>query len=42
VLQNQNIAQVNLFTVNNIVHDIHYKYGFTEAAGNFQANDYGR
>src|SRR5262249_4199278 len=27
---------------NNLVHDIHYKYGFTEAAGNFQVNNYGR
>ncbi|HQR07911.1 MAG TPA: M36 family metallopeptidase [Gemmatales bacterium] len=40
--QNQNIAQVNLFYMNNIAHDIHYQYGFTEAAGNFQVNDYGR
>jgi Fungalysin metallopeptidase (M36)/Bacterial Ig-like domain (group 3)/Fungalysin/Thermolysin Propeptide Motif len=39
--QNQNIAQVNLFYVNNIAHDIHYHYGFTEAAGNFQVNNYG-
>ena len=40
--QNQNIAQVNLYYINNIVHDIHYQYGFTEAAGNFQVNDYGK
>jgi len=26
----------------NLLHDIHYQYGFTEAAGNFQANNYGR
>ncbi|MCA9247386.1 MAG: M36 family metallopeptidase, partial [Planctomycetales bacterium] len=31
----------NLFYVNNILHDIHYHYGFTEAAGNFQENNYG-
>ena len=42
VLQNQNIAQVNLFVLNNIIHDLHYKYGFTESAGNFQVNNYGR
>src|SRR5262245_3607550 len=42
VLQNQNVAQENLFVLNNIIHDIHYKYGFTEAAGNFQVNNYGR
>jgi extracellular elastinolytic metalloproteinase len=40
--QNQNIAQVNLYYTNNIAHDIHYHYGFTEAAGNFQVNNYGR
>jgi hypothetical protein len=28
--------------VNNLLHDIHYHYGFTEAAGNFQVNNYGR
>src|SRR5262249_2937972 len=26
---------------NNRLHDIHYHYGFTEAAGNFQVNNYG-
>jgi hypothetical protein len=35
-------AVVNLFYWNNILHDIHYQYGFTEAAGNFQENNYGR
>jgi len=39
---NQNAALTNLFYWNNIVHDITYKYGFTEAAGNFQSNNYGR
>src|SRR5262249_45037470 len=34
--------QVNLFYVNNLLHDVHYHYGFTEAAGNFQFNNYGR
>ena len=32
----------NLFYWNNIIHDIQYQYGFTEAAGNFQVNNYGR
>src|SRR5262249_1428993 len=42
VLPNHNLAHVNLFSLNNIVHDIHYQYGFAEAAGNFQVNNYGR
>jgi extracellular elastinolytic metalloproteinase len=32
----------NLFYWNNIVHDVTYRYGFTEAAGNFQVNTYGK
>ncbi|PHQ31075.1 T9SS-dependent M36 family metallopeptidase [Leeuwenhoekiella nanhaiensis] len=32
----------NLFFINNKVHDILYFYGFDEAGGNFQANNYGR
>ncbi|MFE9654579.1 M36 family metallopeptidase [Micromonospora sp. NPDC006431] len=35
-------ATANLFYWNNIVHDISHRYGFDEAAGNFQANNYGR
>jgi extracellular elastinolytic metalloproteinase len=35
-------AVTNLYYWNNIIHDIHYHYGFTEAAGNFQVNNYGR
>jgi extracellular elastinolytic metalloproteinase len=31
----------NLFYWNNILHDIHYQYGFDEASGNFQQNNYG-
>lgn len=31
----------NLFYVNNIMHDIMYEYGFDEASGNFQQNNYG-
>ncbi len=35
-------AIVNLFYWNNILHDIAYHYGFDEAAGNFQVNNYAR
>jgi extracellular elastinolytic metalloproteinase len=35
-------AVANLFYWNNIVHDVQYLYGFDEAAGNFQLNNYGR
>jgi hypothetical protein len=35
-------AVTNLFFWNNYLHDVSYHYGFTEAAGNFQENDYGR
>ena len=31
----------NLFYWNNIVHDVFYQYGFDEASGNFQENNYG-
>lgn len=34
-------AVVNLFYYNNIMHDITYQYGFDEASGNFQTNNYG-
>jgi hypothetical protein len=37
----QAAAITNLFYWNNVIHDVHYKYGFTEAAGNFQLNNYG-
>ena len=37
-----NAAVTNLFYWANVSHDIHYRYGFTEAAGNFQTNNYGR
>jgi extracellular elastinolytic metalloproteinase len=36
----QKAATVNLFYVNNMVHDITARYGFDEASGNFQANNY--
>jgi extracellular elastinolytic metalloproteinase len=35
-------AVTNLFYWNNIIHDVQYQYGFDEAAGNFQMNNYGR
>ena len=34
-------AVTNLFYWNNVVHDVQYQYGFDEAAGNFQVNNYG-
>jgi subtilisin family serine protease len=38
----QAAAIVNLFYWNNLCHDIFYRYGFDEASGNFQQNNYGR
>ncbi|MCX7551577.1 T9SS-dependent M36 family metallopeptidase [Xanthomarina sp. F2636L] len=37
----QDVSLTNLFYVNNIMHDIWYQYGFDEASGNFQENNYG-
>ena len=37
----QSAAITNLFYWNNILHDIFYRYGFDEASGNFQENNYG-
>ena len=34
-------AVTNLFYWANIIHDVTYQYGFDEAAGNFQVNNYG-
>ncbi|MFN0122633.1 MAG: M36 family metallopeptidase [Blastocatellia bacterium] len=39
---NQKAAQANLFYWVNRYHDILYLYGFTETAGNFQANNFQR
>ena len=36
-----NAALTNLFYWNNLVHDVFYRYGFTEAAGNFQQTNFG-
>ncbi|MFO0800663.1 MAG: M36 family metallopeptidase [Gemmataceae bacterium] len=33
-------AVTQLFYMNNIIHDLHFQYGFTEAAGNFQFRNY--
>jgi len=38
---NRNAAITNLFYMNNKVHDIFYKFGFTESARNFQQNNFG-
>lgn len=34
-------AVVNLFYMNNVMHDFSYSFGFNEIAGNFQGNHYG-
>jgi extracellular elastinolytic metalloproteinase len=38
----QDAAVINLFYWNNVMHDLLYRYGFDEASGNFQENNYGR
>lgn len=40
LLTNENAALTNYFYSLNRSHDIYYRYGFDEAAGNFQANNY--
>lgn len=35
-------AVTNLFYANNAIHDLMYRFGFNEAAGNFQVNNYGK
>lgn len=42
VSYNRDAAIINLFYVNNMLHDILHRHGFDEAAGNFQQNNYGR
>ena len=39
--QYESAAITNLFYWNNIAHDVFYEYGFDEASGNFQQNNYG-
>ncbi len=38
---NPQAAVVNLFYWTNVAHDILYRHGFSEASGNYQANNYG-
>ncbi|KAI8911015.1 Fungalysin metallopeptidase-domain-containing protein, partial [Gorgonomyces haynaldii] len=40
--KNVQAGSVNLFYVVNKMHDISYQYGFNEAAGNFQNNNFGK
>ncbi|PWI30068.1 peptidase, partial [Flavobacteriaceae bacterium LYZ1037] len=37
----QNASVTNMFYVSNMMHDVWYQYGFDEASGNFQENNYG-
>ncbi|GGG23107.1 T9SS-dependent M36 family metallopeptidase [Pontibacter amylolyticus] len=39
---NRDAAITNLFYWNNVIHDVWYQYGFDEASGNFQLNNYGK
>ncbi len=39
---NQDVAIQNLFWLNNLIHDTLYRHGFTETAGNFQDDNFGR
>lgn len=39
---NQKFNTTNLFYWNNIIHNVFYQHGFTEAAGNFQNDNMGR
>jgi extracellular elastinolytic metalloproteinase len=39
---NQMLAVTNLFYLNNVIHDKLYRHGFTESAGNFQEDNFGR
>ncbi|GLB39392.1 putative fungalysin metallopeptidase (M36) [Lyophyllum shimeji] len=42
VAANVDAARVNAFYLVNSIHDLTYKYGFTEAAFNFQQNNFGK
>jgi extracellular elastinolytic metalloproteinase len=39
---NKTVAVQNLFYLNNVIHDTLYRHGFTEVAGNFQFDNFGR
>jgi len=41
-VHNRKAAIVNLFYMNNFLHDWYYDHGFDEASGNAQENNYGR
>lgn len=41
-VQNQQFNITNVFYWSNLIHNIMYQYGFTEAAGNFQEDNLGR
>lgn len=40
--QSEAAAITNLYYWNNVIHDVFYMYGFDEASGNFQVNNYGK
>lgn len=40
--ENRASAVTNLFYANNMIHDIMYKFGFTETTRNFQTNNFGK
>ncbi|PPQ79236.1 hypothetical protein CVT24_007530 [Panaeolus cyanescens] len=42
VQANIDAARVNAFYIVNTIHDITYRYGFTESAFNFQTNNFGK
>ncbi|KAI9439256.1 extracellular elastinolytic metallo proteinase [Lactarius indigo] len=37
-----NVTITQLFYTSNLVHDLYYRYGFNEVAGNFQQHNFGR
>ncbi len=39
---NKNVSVQNLFYLTNVVHDVLYRHGFTEVAGNFQVDNFGK
>lgn len=39
---NRDVSVQNLFYLNNVIHDTLYRYGFNEAALNFQENNFGK
>ncbi len=41
-LSYRDASVANVFYLSNVLHDVHYQYGFTEQAGNFQQNNYGK